>query len=190
MTKVVTESNRVFGKATDKDWSPSEGKSCTLPDRSELDKLAVSLGCLKESLRKYSVVPLVVRRVVGPLDLGDDHKLDRGETLIINIQAVHHSPSLWPEPMKFDPHRFTESTPKPYSFLPFIEGPRNCLGQHLAMLESKIVLSLLTQRYTFSMPDQSKLETNIEGPTDPRHRYIVPIIPGQPMNVTVTRRDQ
>jgi hypothetical protein len=70
-----------------------------------------------------------------------------GTTIIIGIQGVHMSPDVWQEPTKFDPSRFLlpEETDDPYAFLPFIQGPRNCLGQHLALLEARIVLALLAK---------------------------------------------
>lgn len=57
---------------------------------------------------------------------------------ILRPQGVHERPDLWPEPMRFDPGRFEKSI-APYTFLPFIDGPRNCLGQHLSLLESKVL---------------------------------------------------
>lgn len=53
-------------------------------------------------------------------------------------QAVHERADLWPEPMRFDPSRFSGALAS-YTFLPFIDGPRNCLGQHLSLLESKVL---------------------------------------------------
>jgi cytochrome P450 len=140
---------------------------------------------LKESLRKYSVVPLVIRRVVSMLDLGD-YQIPAGSTLAINIQAVHHNPKYWPDPMKFDPHRF-DQRPAPYTFLPFLEGPRNCLGQHLSLLESKIVLGLLTQRYQFSTNATIMTELGCS-PDDPRHQYIIPVIPKEEFKVMVKKK--
>ena len=43
--------------------------------------------------------------------------------------------------------RFLEGEIAPYTFVPFIEGPRMCLGQYLSLLESKIVLSSLIASY-------------------------------------------
>ena len=45
----------------------------------------------------------------------------------------------------FDPSRFAvfDETKASFTFLPFIAGPRNCIGQFFSMLESKIILSLL-----------------------------------------------
>ena len=57
------------------------------------------------------------------------------------------NPEVWQQPTQFDPSRFVlpEETDDPYAFLSFIQGPRNCLGQHLALLEARIVLGLLAK---------------------------------------------
>ena len=125
---------------------------------------------IQEALRKYSVVPTVSRTVIDDTEVGP-HVVPKGTSLFISIQGVHLDPKIWPNPMRFDPMRFCEPSPipKPYTFMPFIEGPRNCLGQHLALLESKMVLGLLMQRYKFTL--KSPMGGN------PKHQYMVPVIP-------------
>jgi cytochrome P450 len=48
------------------------------------------------------------------------------------------------------------------------QGPRNCLGQHLALLEARVVLALLSKRFNFKMHHQRKLE---------RHPTVIPCSP-------------
>lgn len=86
---------------------------------------------------------------------------------MVNMQGVHHNPEFWPEPLEYRPERFLVET-KPYTFLPFIEGPRMCLGQFLSLLESKIVLSLLVLNFDFEV-------TNADAGL--KHAYMIPIIP-------------
>ena len=94
---------------------------------------------------KYSVVPTVSRRNIQSTDMPNEfnsyYTLPINTSVFISMQAVHHNPTYWPNPMKFNPHRFMDDDKPivPYAFLAFIDGLRNCLGQHLAMLESKIV---------------------------------------------------
>lgn len=144
----------------------------------------------QESLRKYSVVPLVARRTIEDLHLEGRYLIPKGSSVLVNIQAVHHDPKYWPEPTRFDPYRFLgNQIIEPFTFVPFIAGPRNCLGQHLALLESKMVIALLAQRYNFSLPKGETVEVNEWGhEKDPRHRYTVPVIPQKELMVLVSRK--
>jgi cytochrome P450 len=76
----------------------------------------------------------------------DQYPICKGSTLMVNMQGVHHNPQYWPEPLTYRPDRFL-TPPAPYTFLPFIEGPRMCLGQYLSLLESKVVISTLLSSY-------------------------------------------
>jgi cytochrome P450 len=131
---------------------------------------------------------------------------------MINMQAVHLNPQIWPQPLKFDPSRFLSDPDRkdtqtssqaaagknddkpiqPFTYLPFIAGPRNCLGQHLALLESKMVIALLLQRYDFELCPVKHAHTidaeDWSNGRDPRHRFMVPIIPKEEVWVTVQRK--
>ena len=122
--------------------------------------LDYTFAVLKEALRKYSVVPVVTRSCVKDdvfEVVGKDGKTQRltvpkGATVVLNIEAAHNDPRVWEEPEKFDPERFIgerDKTRDLYGFLPFIQGPRNCLGQHLALLEARVVLAYLVRAYDF-----------------------------------------
>jgi len=127
--------------------------------------------CLRESLRKYSIVPTVVRSVSANTMVGP-YFFTKGLKIMVNMQGAHHDPANWPEPDEYRPARFSPENfakIKPYTFLPFIDGPRNCLGQFLSLLESKCVLSMLLKRYRFEL-------TNPET-AGAKHPFMVPIIP-------------
>ena len=131
---------------------------------------------LKEALRKYSVVP-VVTRVTKEEDVLGDYKIPKGTTIGLLLQSVHHREDLWPNPDKFDPTRFLEPNKvAPYTFLPFIDGPRNCLGQHLALLEGRVILAYLVKTFKF------KTLTDREGE---KHSLVVPIAPATHMRMLV-----
>lgn len=157
---------------------PTTGEVTSLPSRSELQEgLHFTECCLRESLRKYSIVPTVVRVASEDVDVGD-YTLPLGTTVMINMQGVHHNPAHWPEPLTYNPARFF-TPPQPFTFLPFIDGPRMCLGQYLSLLESKIILALLVHSFTFKLthPEEAGL----------RHAFMVPIIPKTGHHMTIQK---
>jgi len=176
MERLRAEGRPVFGDCRGKGGLPAAN-----PSRAALDTLEYTVGALKEALRKYSVVPVVTRECVQDDVLGGC-AVPRGTTVIIVMQGVHHREDIWPEPMEFKPERFMQGegggppSHDRFDFLPFIEGPRNCLGQHLALLEARIVLQLLVQRFDFVA---ESAENGI------RHPGVIPIAPWKGCHMSV-----
>jgi len=159
MKRIQGEAKSVFG--------PVNAPSSSLPQHDDLTNLVYSECCLKEALRKYSVVPTVVRKCTEDITI-DGEYFPKGITVMLGLQAVHHREDIWPEPQKYVPERFLKA-PRPYTFLPFIDGPRQCLGQYLSLLESKVVLSILVQRFTFQLANSKEASQ--------KHPWMIPIIP-------------
>lgn len=165
LQKVLAEGKKVYEGHMTKSGAVTSVTS--LPDRMQLNKLEYTEGCLRESLRKYSVVPTVVRVASETVEVGP-YVLPKGTKIMVCIQGVHHNPAYWKDPLEYRPERFLTEI-QPYTFLPFVEGPRMCLGQFLSLLETKVVLSMLVQRYDFEIVN--KEEAGL------KHAFMVPIIP-------------
>ena len=110
---------------------------------------------LNESLRLYSPVVLLTRKVAREVRLGK-LVLPEGLELDISPLIVHHDPQLWGEDVHlFKPERFSEgvagATNNTMSFLPFGAGPRFCVAQSLALMEAKVALSMILQQYAFTI---------------------------------------
>ncbi|XP_076269441.1 putative cytochrome P450 4d14 isoform X2 [Rhynchophorus ferrugineus] len=96
---------------------------------------------IKEAIRLYPSVPFYSRRLTKDVVYEGSNVLAKDITLIICAHAINRNPNVFKEPEKFIPSRFLETNIKPFSFLPFSAGPRNCIGQKFAMLEMKYVLA-------------------------------------------------
>lgn len=118
----------------------------------DLSELRYLTACLKESIRLFTTVPIISRRLTRPFEI-DGKVIPAEMTVSINIYAMHHNPDIWSEPEEFRPSRFLsdDQSPKnPYMYIPFSAGPRNCIGQNFAMHEMKVMMAKIIQTFEIS----------------------------------------
>ena len=88
---------------------------------------------IDETLRKYPAVPVLQRECTKDFTIPDTKVvIPAGMQVQVPIYGMHMDPEHFPNPGKFDPDRFTEeekSKRHHYAYLPFGEGPRNCIGK-------------------------------------------------------------
>ena len=100
---------------------------------------------VKEILRLRPVLPVVVRRLTEPMEIGG-HLLPEGISLSPCIYLIHRNEEVYPDPTAFRPERFLEHPAGTYTWIPFGGGVRRCLGASFAQFEMKRVLqALVTQ---------------------------------------------
>ncbi|XP_063532120.1 cytochrome P450 4V2-like [Cydia strobilella] len=135
--KVYQELQEVFGDSD---------RPATVQD---LPRLKYLEAVIKETLRTYPAVPVVVREVLNDVELPTGTKLVNGVGILINFCAMHRNPAYWGEDADvFRPERFLEGPLKhPAQFMPFSYSLRNCVGSTYAMMSMKTVLSALIRRY-------------------------------------------
>lgn len=121
------------------------------PTLADLPRLGLCLRVFREALRIYPPVYLMGRDTTMPLTLGG-YELPARTNVLVSPFALHHKPSLWPNPEQFDPDRFLpeqEAARHRYAYLPFGAGPRICIGNHFAYIEAQLVLAELLRTWRF-----------------------------------------
>nr|AHY35317.1 cytochrome P450 CYP4F [Marphysa sanguinea] len=117
---------------------------------SDLPKLEYLTMCIKESLRIHSPVLLVARHLSEDFKIPDGRVIPNGTIVWLLLNGVHNNPKVWKNPKVFDPYRFSpENSEKRHShaFVPFSAGPRNCIGQHFALNELKILAAQVLNNF-------------------------------------------
>ncbi|KAL1400041.1 hypothetical protein pipiens_007764 [Culex pipiens pipiens] len=119
---------------------------------------------VKESLRKYPPIPVLIRETTTHYQIPNSTTtLEAGTPIYIPVYAIHHDPELYPAPEKYDPERFSMNTKRdPYTWIPFGEGPRACLGKQLSIMQAKIVLAYLLINYRFSIGKKCSMPLEVD----------------------------
>ncbi|MCA9657216.1 MAG: cytochrome P450 [Myxococcales bacterium] len=122
------------------------GRTPLTPDRGSLPW---TLAVIHETLRLYPPFWVFPRHVAEDDELGG-YAIPKGSTVMISPFLTHRHPDLWPMPERFDPERFlADDAPRRAraSAIYFGFGPRTCVGNHLALLETTAVIGCLAQRF-------------------------------------------
>ncbi|KAJ7958055.1 Cytochrome p450 [Quillaja saponaria] len=120
-----------------------------VPVAENLKDLKIVSMIINETLRLYPPAVMMSRQTTEKVKLGSLN-IPANTQLNMALISVHHEKQIWGEDAnKFNPLRFNEARRDLASFFPFGLGPRICVGQNLAMVEAKIVLALIIQRFSF-----------------------------------------
>ncbi|KAK1375677.1 Triterpene C-23 carboxylase [Heracleum sosnowskyi] len=125
------------------------------PDAVAVSKMKVLTMVINESLRLYPPVVVMSREALKDIKFGDIH-VPKGVNVWAVVTSLHTDPEIWGEDSyKFNPSRFangvTGACKLPHLYMPFGVGPRICLGQNLALVELKILISLILSSYSLSL---------------------------------------
>ncbi len=162
---LLTQHPDIYADLTDELTGTLRGEPPTLQ---QLNGLPLLEGIVKESMRLIPPVLWGVRYGVDEFELGGyQHK--KGSSILYSSYVTHHMPELYPDPQSFSPYRWETIKPSPYEYFPFNAGPRRCLGAEFAVMEMKITLAILLQKFHFTLiPNQRVDRVGLTGSL-PKH---------------------
>ncbi|TAE69125.1 MAG: cytochrome P450 [Oscillatoriales cyanobacterium] len=132
--------------------------SATEPlDLEQLKQMTYLEQVMREVLRLVPPVAGGFRQVIKPCELGG-YEIPKGWSVLYEINQTHQDSSVYPEPDRFDPDRFSlerSTNAKPFSYVPFGGGLRECLGKEFARLEMKLFAARMVRECEWDLlPDQ------------------------------------
>ncbi|KAF4973694.1 hypothetical protein FSARC_83 [Fusarium sarcochroum] len=135
-----------------------------LPTAKAIDQLPLLEAVILESLRLYPSVPGgQPRRVPKTCSLGGYDNIPAGTTVQCYAYALHQTPEVFPEPDKWRPERWIDSSPEQLSvmrrwFWAFGSGGRMCIGSNFAYFSMKNVVAGIYTNYTTTLHDHGSME--------------------------------
>ena len=144
--KLLSESNEVLGDR--------------MPEFADLPKLDYTRQVIEESMRLYPPI-----WVVGRQNIADDklngYFLPEKSNVALCIYSLHRDPDIWEKPNKFIPERFESDKVKARhkaAYIPFVIGPRMCIGNRFALMEMQLIVATLVTRFRFKVKKPKKVQ--------------------------------
>jgi cytochrome P450 len=128
------------------------------PGAADLPKLPYTEAVIKEAMRLYPPVYAFSRRVLVDAEIGG-FQVPAGSAVIMSQWVIHHDPRWYNDPDEFKPERWLAANngaagqkERPdYAYFPFGGGPRGCIGNTFAMLETILAVAAIVPRFRFEL---------------------------------------
>lgn len=142
------------------------------PEWDTFDSMEYLAAVINESMRLRPPAALFVRILAQEDDILG-YKVPAGSMAVLSPYILHRNPKYWKDPETFNPNRFLapdkdDNPHHRYAFIPFAAGPRMCIGYRFALMEIKVVLSILLQHFSFSMIPGRSFECALAGTYKPK----------------------
>ncbi|MEZ4448314.1 MAG: cytochrome P450 [Nannocystaceae bacterium] len=153
LSKAPTIADRVHAELT----AALAGRAPTVDD---LPRLPLVERVIKESLRLYPAA-WSIGRFTADEDAVVGYRVPARSIVLISPWLAHRNPAHWPNPEGFDPDRFLPERERErprHAYLPFSTGPRVCIGNVFAMMEARLCLATILQRFRPALVGGAKVE--------------------------------
>ncbi|CAF4117159.1 unnamed protein product [Rotaria sp. Silwood2] len=115
---------------------------------------------IREVLRMFPIAPKAISRECNTTTTVCDYVIEKEHTCLGSVIqpdmfSLHYDPNLWgpDDPNLFIPERHLTRR-HPMAYMPFGQGPRNCVGMRFALMEIKLCLTRLLHQYIILPGDE------------------------------------
>jgi cytochrome P450 len=142
----------------------------------QLNQLKYLDQVIRESLRLYPPAHMGSRLAAQDLNF-DGYLIPKGNRVIYSIYLTQRHNYFWERPHKFDPQRHEKRTTQtPYTWLAFGGGPRNCIGAAFGLMEAKVILTRVLQRFDLQLVSRN-VRPHMGATLEPRPGVLMKITP-------------
>lgn len=127
------------------------------PSVEKLESLPLLERVIKEGIRILPPVPWNAR-ITSQITKLNDYTIPKGSEVFVSIYQTHHLPEIYSNPESFKPERWETIKPTIYEYNPFSAGPRICIGADFAMIEMKIILATILQKFRLEFIDRFPID--------------------------------
>jgi cytochrome P450 len=130
-----------------------------LPTAADLPQLPYTQMIVKETLRLYSPAWYLFRQATAGLTL-DGERIPDGAIIFLMPFTTQRDGRWFAEPDGFQPERWREGFEKSLpngAYFPFGLGPRTCIGNGFALLEARLLLATIAQRFCLVQLTEAKM---------------------------------
>ncbi|WP_279245698.1 cytochrome P450 [Candidatus Litorirhabdus singularis] len=117
-------------------------------DMKVLRRMSALEGFIRETLRVHPPLNTLTRRVVEPFEY-KGHIIDKGKNVMLCPYVAHRLESSFENALEFQPDR--PAPDNPFALIPFGGGQRKCVGNAFAILQVKVIFSVLLSEYEFEL---------------------------------------
>jgi len=131
-----------------------------LPTYDDIPRLRHVEMVLAESMRLYPPAWAMGRQALSDFQLGEFF-LPAKTTVLMSQFVMHRDPRFFPDPLRFDPERFTpeaKARRTKFTYFPFGAGFRQCVGESFAWMEGVLVLATLAQKCKLKLVPGHRVE--------------------------------
>jgi cytochrome P450 len=137
---------------------------------------------LAESMRLYPPAWAMGRYALKDFELGEFF-LPAKTTVLMSQFITHRDPRFFPDPLRFDPERFTpeaKTRRTKFSYFPFGAGFRQCIGESFAWMEGVLLLATIAQKWKLQLVPGHQVEPE----------PLITLRPKYGMQMTLERRNE